>query len=85
MFLHHTFSYHLEYQPIHYWSFDNAGKTRIPKRRCQYFGLPTKFELKLHSFRQYSWPTEVYQNLHRWQVARGFDPTTRDFAHYLGY
>ncbi|KAK1223385.1 hypothetical protein PQX77_013738 [Marasmius sp. AFHP31] len=34
---------------------------------------------------RYAWHTKSYNNLHQYQIARGFDPTTADFARHLGY
>ena len=32
-----------------------------------------------------TWPSHVYTAIRNWQVARGFDPTTADFARSCGY
>ncbi|ESK89788.1 hypothetical protein Moror_16801 [Moniliophthora roreri MCA 2997] len=32
----------------------------------------------------YIWSEEIYNAVHTWQIARGFNPTTTDFAHSLG-
>ncbi|KAF9258062.1 hypothetical protein L218DRAFT_833890, partial [Marasmius fiardii PR-910] len=42
--------------------------------------------LRVHSFQtcQYTWHTEMYKTIHKWQIARGFDPTTTDFGCYCG-
>ncbi|KAF9263802.1 hypothetical protein L218DRAFT_309855, partial [Marasmius fiardii PR-910] len=45
------------------------------------------FQLKLSNsfiFDQFSWPTRTYKKIYNWQVSRGFDPKTTDFACYLG-
>ncbi|KAF9255015.1 hypothetical protein L218DRAFT_842958, partial [Marasmius fiardii PR-910] len=71
----------------HFWSFDAEGRTLISKRKCRFLGLPAR---RLH-YDQYeqprsmSWPTSTYRKIHQWQLDRGFDPTTTDFARYLGY
>ncbi|KAF9257691.1 hypothetical protein L218DRAFT_835467, partial [Marasmius fiardii PR-910] len=69
----------------HFWSLDETGKTRISNHGCRYLGLPIKFMFTEHTCKQYSWPIETYRNVHRWQVCRGFDPTSPDLARYLGY
>ncbi|KAG7097654.1 hypothetical protein E1B28_004983 [Marasmius oreades] len=69
----------------HTWSFDKNGRTPIPHHHCKYLGLPTELKVEeLLTSYKYSWPTETYETIHRWQIARGFDPTTTDFARYLG-
>ncbi|KAG7097649.1 hypothetical protein E1B28_004981 [Marasmius oreades] len=71
---------------IHTWSFDEDGKTSISRRHCKYLGLPTELRVNFcwESW-TYHWPSETYRSIHKWQIARGFDPTTSDFARYLGY
>ncbi|KAK7060739.1 hypothetical protein VNI00_000471 [Paramarasmius palmivorus] len=32
-----------------------------------------------------SYPKYTYDAIHKWQVAKGFDPSTPDFARSLGY
>jgi hypothetical protein len=68
---------------VFFWSYDENGATQISEytRRC--LGLP-KLTLKPHVF-LHSWSKYVYDAIHTWQVARGFDPTTSDFARSLGY
>ncbi|KAG7097932.1 hypothetical protein E1B28_005243 [Marasmius oreades] len=69
----------------HTWSFDENGRTPIPRHHCKDLGLPTKLERHGVKSKIFSWPSETYKTIHKWQTARGFDPTTTDFAHYLGY
>ncbi|KAG7097878.1 hypothetical protein E1B28_005189 [Marasmius oreades] len=70
--------------PTHTWSYDADGKTSIPYHHCEYLGLPT--ELSMNRFTWTCWPqSETYKSIHKWQVARGFDPTTTEFARYLEY
>ncbi|KAL0566181.1 hypothetical protein V5O48_015836 [Marasmius crinis-equi] len=40
---------------------------------------------KHHYSLQYSWDKKAYKAIREYQVARGFDPTTSDFARHLGY
>ncbi|KAG7097612.1 hypothetical protein E1B28_004946 [Marasmius oreades] len=70
---------------VHTWHFDENGRNAIPYDYCKYLGLPTKLWVKDLTTWRSSWPTETYKTVHKWQVARGFDPTTPDFARYLGY
>ncbi|KAF9266045.1 hypothetical protein L218DRAFT_922406 [Marasmius fiardii PR-910] len=69
----------------HTWSFDKDGKTSISCLRCEYLGLPLKLLVLTGSTHKYIWSSETYQIIHKWQVARGFDPTTTDFAHHCEY
>ncbi|KAJ8083395.1 hypothetical protein PM082_009267 [Marasmius tenuissimus] len=71
---------------LHHWSFHADGRSPLSAEICSDFGLP--FELKIsntHDFSSYSLPTEYYKLIHRYQVFRGVDPTTTDFACPLGY
>ncbi|KAF9259691.1 hypothetical protein L218DRAFT_1003548 [Marasmius fiardii PR-910] len=74
----------LNVSPLHFWSDDENGRTSFPDETCEYLGLPTELNIQVFSPDQYSWPVETYNEIHRWQVSRGFDPTTTDFARYLG-
>ena len=54
---------------------------------CRRWGVP---ELNAHvDFRHepyvFTWPSHVYPAIRNWQVARGFDPATADFARSLGH
>ncbi|KAL0565576.1 hypothetical protein V5O48_016447 [Marasmius crinis-equi] len=41
-------------------------------------------ELKVFSCSPWSWSNDVYRRIHQYQVARGFDPNTIDFARSIG-
>ncbi|KAF5374246.1 hypothetical protein D9758_004533 [Tetrapyrgos nigripes] len=70
----------------HIWSFDVEGKTLISKKKCKYLGLPTsRFPIQSLGRVTMSWPAETYKMVRRWQVDRGFNPHTTDFAQFLGY
>ncbi|KAG7097987.1 hypothetical protein E1B28_005295 [Marasmius oreades] len=74
--------------PNHFWSHDENGQTHIPNETCKYLGLPTKLPIHVYSNYQYTWPknsAKMYNQIHKWQMLRGFDPNTTDFAHYLAY
>ncbi|KAG7097985.1 hypothetical protein E1B28_005293 [Marasmius oreades] len=76
----------LSSSPLHYWSYDKTGKTCISDKTCQHLGLPnTNITQSVKISQQCCWSTETYKNIHKWQVDRGFDPTTAKFACYLGY
>ncbi|KAK7016207.1 hypothetical protein VNI00_018959 [Paramarasmius palmivorus] len=70
----------------HFWSLDENGRSEMSKEERRQWEIP---ELAL-SFRwDYvhlrSWPTYTYTALRKWQVARGFEPTTADWAQSHGY
>ncbi|KAF9262798.1 hypothetical protein L218DRAFT_839751, partial [Marasmius fiardii PR-910] len=67
----------------HMWSFDKLGQSCISDDMYQDLSLPTSLNvgsLGTDEAMQLSYPTKVYKRLHSWQVNRGFDPTTADFA-----
>ncbi|KAF9263816.1 hypothetical protein L218DRAFT_987433 [Marasmius fiardii PR-910] len=68
---------------LHYWSLDPNGQTSIPGDICRCLGLPTQLILYNWKMYQHSYSTEAYKNIHQWQVSRGFDPRTADFACYM--
>ncbi|KAF9258079.1 hypothetical protein L218DRAFT_843054, partial [Marasmius fiardii PR-910] len=62
------------------------GRSRISNDTCNQLGLPMKLAITAFSeHAQYSWSSETYKDIHRWQLDRGFNPTTTDFALNLGY
>ncbi|KAF9262794.1 hypothetical protein L218DRAFT_988058 [Marasmius fiardii PR-910] len=70
---------------LHMWSFDKLGQSHISDGMCQDLGLPTSLTVRslgTDKVVQGSYPTKVYKRLYSWQVARGFDPTTTDFARH---
>ncbi|KAK7060722.1 hypothetical protein VNI00_000453 [Paramarasmius palmivorus] len=69
------------------WSFDENGTTQIPESMCEQLGLPT-FTLSSFfppSVSLYSFSKYTYDAVHKWQVAKKFDPATPDFARSLGF
>ncbi|KAK7060854.1 hypothetical protein VNI00_000587 [Paramarasmius palmivorus] len=64
---------------ISFWSFKQNGATQMSDHTRKCLGLP-KMVLKSAEVQFLSWPRYVYEALHTWQVARGFDPTNLDFA-----
>ncbi|KAG7097889.1 hypothetical protein E1B28_005202 [Marasmius oreades] len=69
----------------HTWSYDENGEIPIPRHQCEDLGLPTELSMNSIESVAYRWPSETYKPIHKWQIARGFDPTTTDFARYLEY
>ncbi|ESK89326.1 hypothetical protein Moror_16244 [Moniliophthora roreri MCA 2997] len=70
----------------HFWSFDEVGESKLSKEECKQHGLPGLAPAikKSTSIWPRSWPTYVYNAIRNWQIARGFDPRTTDFARYMG-
>ncbi|KAK1234578.1 hypothetical protein PQX77_002220, partial [Marasmius sp. AFHP31] len=69
---------------IHFWSFDEEGQSLRSHNLCQDFGLPTTLTLTQLS-RSFSWSNDAYHSLRQYQLLRGFDPSTTDFARSLGF
>ncbi|KAK1218168.1 hypothetical protein PQX77_019153 [Marasmius sp. AFHP31] len=70
---------------LHHWSFQEDGHLQITPESCCDLGLPVELDYDDYSCFSRSWPTDIYRSLHQYQVARGFDPITADFARHLGY
>ncbi|KAL0564933.1 hypothetical protein V5O48_017102 [Marasmius crinis-equi] len=70
---------------LHHWSFDPAGQPPLSTATCDLLGLPLQLKLSVYPPTRYSWNNTAYKWIHDYQVARGFDPTTPDFACSLGY
>ncbi|KAK1234718.1 hypothetical protein PQX77_002072 [Marasmius sp. AFHP31] len=70
---------------LHHWSFHEDGHPRISSESCRNLGLPVGLDYRNLSCYSRSWPRKSYKSLHQYQIARGFDPTTADFAKHLGY
>ncbi|KAK1216191.1 hypothetical protein PQX77_021187 [Marasmius sp. AFHP31] len=72
------------YSFFHCWSLTTSGHPPLSRRDCQIFGLP--FEVRLRkSLESFSWSTNHYKSLCEYQVLRGFDPTTTEFARHVKY
>ncbi|KAL0564490.1 hypothetical protein V5O48_017554 [Marasmius crinis-equi] len=65
-----------------FWSFDPDGHDSIPNDLCDYLGLPVRLS---SDSKEFIWETLVYKRLQDYQIARGFDPTTTDFARLNKY
>ncbi|KAL0566014.1 hypothetical protein V5O48_016001 [Marasmius crinis-equi] len=70
------------FSTITFWSFDPNGQDTIPNNFCAYLGLPIRPSVGCY---EYSWETSAYRHLRDYQIARGFDPTTTDFARHNNY
>ncbi|EEB97110.1 hypothetical protein MPER_03632 [Moniliophthora perniciosa FA553] len=69
----------------HFWSFDEDGRSRISEEEWERWGIPILTPDTWSGTTWFSWPTHVYTALRKWQIARGFDPSTADWAQELGY
>ncbi|KAK7021350.1 hypothetical protein VNI00_017453 [Paramarasmius palmivorus] len=69
---------------VFFWSYDENGTTQITEHIQRCLGLP-KLTLGTPRILLRSWRKYVYDAVYTWQVARGFDPTTSDFARSLGF
>uniref|UniRef100_A0A0W0GBT1 Uncharacterized protein n=1 Tax=Moniliophthora roreri TaxID=221103 RepID=A0A0W0GBT1_MONRR len=72
----------------YFWSLDETGQCEMSEEECKRSGLPlltcpARWEDSSVQLR--SWPTSTYTAFRDWQKARGFDPTTSDWARELGY
>ncbi|KAK1223473.1 hypothetical protein PQX77_013653 [Marasmius sp. AFHP31] len=70
---------------MHFWSFDEDGHSLLSHNLCHTFGLPTTFSIHHQFFRSWSWSNNAYDSLRQYQILRGFDPSTADFARSLEY
>uniref|UniRef100_A0A0W0EV18 Uncharacterized protein n=1 Tax=Moniliophthora roreri TaxID=221103 RepID=A0A0W0EV18_MONRR len=70
---------------IHFWSFDEDGRSRIPEEEWARWGIPILTPYTDSYILLRSWPTHIYTALRNWQIARGFDPSTADWARECGY
>ncbi|KAF9262412.1 hypothetical protein L218DRAFT_403507 [Marasmius fiardii PR-910] len=68
---------------FYFWSHDPFGRIPLSRDRCKYLGLPFELSIQVEYYR-HSWPTEVYKTILEYQIARGFDPITTDFARSRG-
>ncbi|KAK1231790.1 hypothetical protein PQX77_005082 [Marasmius sp. AFHP31] len=69
---------------LHFWSFDETGQIPLSAGVCHCFGLPVELMLSGHHT-YYTYSNETYQLVRQYQLARGFDLGTADFAKYLGH
>ncbi|ESK84850.1 hypothetical protein Moror_14955, partial [Moniliophthora roreri MCA 2997] len=70
----------------HFWSFDEDGRSRIPKEEWEHWDIPILTpSVYAGSEGLLSWPSHTYTALRKWQIARGFNPRTADWAKHMGY
>ncbi|KAK1235889.1 hypothetical protein PQX77_000870 [Marasmius sp. AFHP31] len=70
---------------LHYWSLQKDGQSQLSPETCNDLGLPVNLDITVFGLDSSSWSTDSYKSLQHYQVSRGFDPTTTDFAQHLGY
>ncbi|KAJ8089554.1 hypothetical protein PM082_014810 [Marasmius tenuissimus] len=70
---------------LHHWSFHEDSQPQLSPETCHDLGLPIDLYFQTWGSRSCSWSTDHYKSLHRYQLLRGFDPTTTDFARHLGH
>ncbi|KAK1216304.1 hypothetical protein PQX77_021069 [Marasmius sp. AFHP31] len=70
---------------LHFWSFYKTGQFPLSFEVTRSFRLPVDVELRDRYLVSYSSNTDHYKLIHQYQLLRGFDPTTTDFAQFLGY
>ncbi|KAF9257166.1 hypothetical protein L218DRAFT_843579, partial [Marasmius fiardii PR-910] len=68
---------------LYYWSSDSDGESVMPENQCVSLGLPS-FVPHVEYY-TCTWNPGIYNLICEWQKAKGFDPTTADFARSLGY
>ncbi|KAG7087998.1 hypothetical protein E1B28_012037 [Marasmius oreades] len=68
---------------LYYWSSDPDGKMVMPENQRVSLGLPSFIPDASGSYR--SWSAETYDLMRAWQEAKGFDPSTTDFARSSGH
>ncbi|KAL0569546.1 hypothetical protein V5O48_012420, partial [Marasmius crinis-equi] len=65
-----------------FWSCDPDGQKPFTIDLCHYLGLPVSLSLGYISCH---WPAEVYKAMQAYQIARGFNPDTTEFARHNQY
>ncbi|KAL0572812.1 hypothetical protein V5O48_009157 [Marasmius crinis-equi] len=70
---------------FHYWSSDPTGQHPLTPEICKDLGLPVELSAEVWPTERYHWDNEPYKWMQQYQVARGFDLKTTDFAQHLGF
>ncbi|KAK7021077.1 hypothetical protein VNI00_017523 [Paramarasmius palmivorus] len=66
-----------------FWSLDEIGESKVSEDECYRWDLPVVSASYDPQYK--SWSKGDYTALEEWQVARGFDPKTSDWARSMGY
>ncbi|KAK1224741.1 hypothetical protein PQX77_012337 [Marasmius sp. AFHP31] len=75
---------HHKTSSLYYWSFHEDGRSPLSPDTCRGLGLPAELVYR-HSSYATSWFNKDYKRIHQYQLLRGFDPSTTDFARHLEY
>ncbi|KAK1234769.1 hypothetical protein PQX77_002021 [Marasmius sp. AFHP31] len=70
---------------LHYWSFHKDGRSPLSHEACRSLGLPIELDFRHPDSRGFAASDNTYRCLHQYQLNRGFNPSTADFARHLGY
>ncbi|KAJ8089546.1 hypothetical protein PM082_014802 [Marasmius tenuissimus] len=70
---------------LHHWSFHQDSHSQLSPELCCDLGLPVELNLRYGGYSSCSWPTSIYQLINQYQLLRGFNPMTTDFARHFGY
>ncbi|KAK7045864.1 hypothetical protein VNI00_007289 [Paramarasmius palmivorus] len=68
-----------------YWSYDESGKSEMSAKEYKRLDLPRVVADPWSTPRICAWSDEVYKAIRDWQVERGFDPISSDWAKSMGY
>ncbi|KAK1235917.1 hypothetical protein PQX77_000838, partial [Marasmius sp. AFHP31] len=74
-----------ETSSLHHWSFHKDGRSPLSHEACRSLGLPIELGFIYHDSDCFVAFNNNYRCLHQYQLNRGFDPSTADFARHLGY
>ncbi|KAK1235919.1 hypothetical protein PQX77_000840 [Marasmius sp. AFHP31] len=70
---------------LHHWSFHEDGRSPLSRKACRSLGLPIKLVFIYPDSCGFAASDNAHRYLHQYQLNRGFDPSTADFARHLGY
>ncbi|KAK1234748.1 hypothetical protein PQX77_002042 [Marasmius sp. AFHP31] len=70
---------------LHHWSFHKDGRSPLSHKACCSLGLPIELDFIYYNCSYSAASDNDYRCLHQYQLNRGFDPSTADFARHLGY
>ncbi|KAK1233605.1 hypothetical protein PQX77_003232 [Marasmius sp. AFHP31] len=74
-----------ETSSLHHWSFHKDGRSPLSHEACRSLGLPIKLVFRHLDSDCFAASDNAYKGLHQYQLNRGFDPSTTDFARHLGH
>ncbi|KAJ8080348.1 hypothetical protein PM082_017181 [Marasmius tenuissimus] len=70
---------------VHHWSFCEDGHPPLSHEVCRDLGFPVELTFSYKGYISRYWPNDSYKYAHQYQILRGFDPNTTDFARHLGF